>query len=291
MFLINNMKIITSVVNTIHIEAQFLSLKKFLNNNFEYIIFNDAKNFNDLTNNNDSNAKNKVREKCKELNIKCIDHNNDYHINIKSGSFRHASVLQIMLDYQKNNPDHYLYIDCDMYLLDYLDITKYYNYQTAIVLQHRVINNFNVNYMWPGLCYFNNNVRNIDLLNWNLANGCDTGGMTRKWLLYQNNNDFFPSTLDIRHADNIEDYHTVNIYFIKHLWAGTWNIDELSDNFKNNTKFVELLKSDKRNKNNNISCEIYDNVFLHYRGGSGWELNCDIDFPNKIINIFNLKNN
>ena len=82
MFLINNMKIITSVVNTIHIEAQFLSLKKFLNNNFEYIIFNDAKNFNDLTNNNDSNAKNKVREKCKELNIKCIDHNNDYHIMI-----------------------------------------------------------------------------------------------------------------------------------------------------------------------------------------------------------------
>ena len=283
------MKIITSVVNTIFIEAQYLSLKKFINTDFEYIVFNDAKNFNDITNNNDSTVKKKVIDKCKELNIKCINHDNDYHINMKSSSFRHASILKKMLDYQLNNPDDYLYIDNDMFLIDYFDINIYNKHNSAIVLQHRINNDFDINYIWPGLCYFSINIKNKNLLNWDLAHGCDTGGMMRTWLLYQNDSSIFPSTLNLRNSKNIHEYNTENIYFIKHLWASTWDIEELPKNIKNNIKLINLLKSDTRNKNNKISCELYDEKFLHYRGGSNWDSNVDIEFINNLINIFNLK--
>ena len=288
-FFINIMKIITSVINANYIEIQYLSLKKFLKNDFEYIIFNDAKNFNDSTNNNDLTIKKKVIDTCKKLNIQCINHNNDFHINMKSASFRHATVLNLMLEYQKNNPDEYLYIDNDIFLIDYLDINKYRKYDTAIVLQHRNINNIDINYIWPGLCYFNKNISNINLLNWNLANGCDTGGMTYKWLLDINNSNTFPTTKSLRTAKNNEIYNNDKIYFINHLWASSWEINELPDNLNNNKKFVELLVSDVRNKNNKISCELYDSVFLHYRGGSNWNSNVDIELPNMLIDIFNLK--
>ena len=39
---------------------------------------------------------------------------------------------------------------------------------------------------------------------------------------------------------------------------------------KNNEELQNFLVSDLRNKNGKIYCEIYDNTFLHYCGGSNW---------------------
>lgn len=284
------MKIITSVVNTDFIKLQYLSLKKFINQDFEYIIFNDAKNFNDLTNNNNLNMKKDVLNLCNELNINCINHDNDFHINIPSSSFRHATVLNNMLLFQLNNPDKYLYIDSDMILIDYLDINKYNNYSCAIVLQHRVDNNNkDINYIWPGLCYFDmDKIYNKSLLNWSLANYTDTGGMMYRWLINQNNYKPFPSCIDIRNTNNIEKYHTDTIYYIKHLWSSTWDISELPDKLKHKKDLVNLLISDNRNKNNKITCELYDDVFLHYRGGTGWSENVDDNIILELHKILNL---
>jgi len=81
-------------------------------------------------------------------------------------------------------------------------------------------------------------------------------------------NELFPKTDEIRWTN--KSFNTDNIYFIKHLWSCTWNIDELPDNFKNNDKLIDFLKHDPRNKNNKFFCEIYANVFLHYRAGGNW---------------------
>jgi hypothetical protein len=57
---------------------------------------------------------------------------------------------------------------------------------------------------------------------------------------------------------------------MKHLWSGTWNTEELPENLKNRTKLIKFLQKDIRNENGKFFCEIYDDVFLHYRAGGNW---------------------
>jgi hypothetical protein len=92
--------------------------------------------------------------------------------------------------------------------------------------------------------------------------------MTKEWLKKQMENTPIPNINDIRWID--KEYHTNDIYFIKHLWSGSWDINELPKNLESNTKLIEFLKNDIRNVNNKFFCEIYDNVFLHYRSGGNW---------------------
>jgi hypothetical protein len=172
-----------------------------------------------------------------------------------------------MLEYQKENPDKYLSLDSDMFLVDDFDINKYSQYDCAIVLQSR--NDNKTHYFWNGIYYFDmTKMKNLELLNWNPCQGCDTGGMTQEWLKIQIGNTPIPNTDEIRWTD--KEYHTNNIYFIKHLWSCSWNINELPKNLEKNTKMIDFITNDPRNKNNKYFCEIYDNVFLHYRAGSNW---------------------
>ena len=68
------MKVITCVVNNpIFIEIQYKTLKKYLKNDYEYIVFNDAKPYPDLTNGDDANIRKEIEELCKKLDIKCIN--------------------------------------------------------------------------------------------------------------------------------------------------------------------------------------------------------------------------
>jgi hypothetical protein len=44
-----------------------------------------------------------------------------------------------------------------------------------------------------------------------------------------------------------------------------------------NQKIKDFIKTDPRNLNGKYFCEIYDNLFLHYRAGGNWR-NEGIDF-------------
>jgi len=278
------MKVITPVVNNpVFIEIQYLTLKKYLKNDFEFIIFNDAKDFPDYTNGGDITLKNKIIEKCKELNIKCININNNHHRYNLSGSIRHTEALNLIVQYQLANPDKYLILDSDMFLIDYLDINKYSNYKSAIVLQKRLNNK--INYLWSGLSYFDmEKINNFELLDWSITEYSDSGGLTEKWLKTQlNKGEELPLTEELRWNKEI-NYNTKNIYLIKHLWSLTWDVTELPENLKKNEKLVSFLLNDPRNKNEKYFCEIYDKIFLHYRGGCNW-LNEGMDFHIKQTNI------
>jgi hypothetical protein len=259
------MKIITSVVNNPEfIEIQYHTFKKYFKGDYEFIVFNDAKNFSDITNGGDTTIKSKIVELCKKLNIQCINVNNEHHTNINMSS-RHCDTFNnYVLKYQIENPDKYLLIDSDMFLIDYFDINKYSQYECAIVLQSR-----NVNYFWPGLCYLDfTKIQNIQLLNWDCCKDCDSGGMMQEWLKKQLRNMPVPNTDEIRWTNKL--FHTNDIYFIKHLWSCSWDINELPQNLQHNKELIDFLKTDVRNQNGKIFCEIYDNVFLHYRAGSNW---------------------
>ena len=265
------MKVISIVVNNpLFIELQYLTLQKFLPIPHQFIILNDAKHFPDYTNGNDVYLRNEIRLKCKSLNILCIDIPNDKHLEITSGSDRHSSGMNLITEIMKQYPDEYLILDSDMFLIDYLDINIYRKYNTAIVLQQR--DERRINYIWPGLCYFNNN-NDYNLLKWNVIEHTDNGGASCIWLktkLKENEN--FPISEEIKfNNNNNNNINTTNIYFIRHLWSLDWNEDDIRDNESNNIKKLSnFFKEDLRNKDGKFFSEIYDNKFLHYRAGCNW---------------------
>src|SRR6056300_184478 len=112
------MKIITSVVNNpTFIEIQYHTFKKYLKlskdngecEEFEFIVFNDAKPFADYSNDGDITLRTKIADTCARLNIKCYMVPNEHHINLVH---RHEDVFnKHILSYQLANPDKYLLID------------------------------------------------------------------------------------------------------------------------------------------------------------------------------------
>ena len=276
------MKIVTAVVNNpTFIEIQYNTLKKFFKGEYEFIVFNDAKSFPDFTNGGNPTIKNSIEMLCNKLEITCINIPNEQHKTNDSASIRTADSMTFILNYQKQNPDKYLLLDSDMFLIDYFDINKYSQYDCAIVLQSR--NDSKINYFWNGIYYFDmTKMKNLDLLNWTCCPGCDVGGMMQEWLQKQMKDKPIPNTDEIRWKNEL--FHTNNIYFIKHLWSCSWDITELPTNIIESSPIIDFIKNDPRNSNNKFFCEIYDNVFLHYRAGGNW-MNEGMDLH------YNLSNN
>ena len=76
------MKVISIITNNpIFIELQYKSLKKYLHTEYEYIVFNDGKDWSDSTNfhNPVENGKIAIENKCKELDIKFYNLPNEHH--------------------------------------------------------------------------------------------------------------------------------------------------------------------------------------------------------------------
>ena len=283
------MKVVTAVVNNpVFIEIQYHTLKKYLKGEqYEFIVFNDAKAFPDFTNDGDVTVRTKIAETCQSLGIQCISLLNEHHREMTSAAERCADAMKAILHYQLEHPvDKYLLLDSDMFLVAELDINKYSAYDCAVVLQTRPPN---INYIWNGLYYFDfAKIKNKELLNWNQGreNNTDVGGMMHEWLARQVT--VLPSTEDLRWAPPAQTFHQPAgavasasasasagagaVYFIRHLWSGSWNEAELPAPLKPQSALLQFLKDDVRNAkaNGNFYCEIYDHVFLHYRAGGNW---------------------
>jgi len=108
----------------------------------------------------------------------------------------------------------------------------------------------------------------LELLNWNCCEGCDVGGMMKDWLIKQMGNTPMPNTDEIRWTN--KRFHTNNTYFIKNLASCTWDTNEIPITALHNEKIIVFLQKDVRNQNGKFFCEIYDDVFLHYRAGGNW---------------------
>jgi hypothetical protein len=240
------MKVVTIATNNaVFIEFQYKTLKKFLQREFEYIVFNDGKDWPDHSNFYDPSLGRKaITDKCNELGIKCYEIPNEQHKFMDSASFRHSQSLNFFLGYMKENIDEYLMIDSDMFLIDYFDLEKYFAKTNACVLQSRL----GVEYIWPNFFYMNlKNATNIHLINFNI-NGGDTGSCMNLWLEDCLKND--------------------KMFKILHLWSLTWDENKLPSNI--DKTLLEVLNNDPRNSNGKYFYEIYDEKFLHYRAGTNW---------------------
>lgn len=261
------MKVISTSVNSAtFIEIQYHTLKKYMRNEYEFIIFNNAKKYEHYTNDGDLNLFNEINDICNKLCIKCIiveDENKSYH------HCNTATMNNIITKYMVDNPDEYLIIDSDMFLINYFDINKYKTCKCAIVIQER--HNNRIKYMWNGIYYFNiHKMEKMELIVWDAIQGTDDGGSTYKWLEKVCNYNNIPRCTELRNnVNNDKTYILEDIYFMKHLWSCSWNIEEMPEFI--NDKLKEYIINDPRNTDDGkFFCEIYDNSFLHYRAGSNW---------------------
>jgi len=291
------MKVITTCTNDLFIKIQYLSLKKYLKNEYEFIVFNDAKDFPDKSNGNDATMKQRVIDICNKLNIKCITFDNSYQKNIPElYSYKHTIVLNAMHKYQMENPDKYLILDGDLFLMDYLDISKYDKEGAAVVLQERFEGS--LFYIWPGLVYLDmTRDKNYHLLDWSLGDG-DTGRMTEEWYISQfNKEEIKPRLSQLRLNSNYEP-NIKNLYFFKYYVSMTWDENDCPESIKRNKELFEFIKLDKRNVDGKFFIEIFDNCFIHYRGGAcnwmeghNWmkeNYEYHKNQVNKLIEIYNL---
>ena len=260
------MKIISIVANNpIFIELQYKTLKRFVDIKYEYIIFNDGKDWPDITNfGNPAEGKIGIINKCNELGIKCINIPNSHHKIEKNASKRHSDSLHFVTKIMKQFKDEYLMLDSDMFLIDKIDFNIYKKFSCACVLQHR--NSKSLVYIWPNLFYINmNKIKNSNLLDFSIVPSGDTGSASSRWLSSFNYN--YPKSDDTR-VQNVQCYSNNDFYYIRHLKSGNWNASNFPMNL--NKIILEWCKNDVRNENNTFFSEIYDGKILHYRAGTNW---------------------
>lgn len=245
------MKIISVCVNNpLFIEMQYNSIQKYFKSDtkYEIIVFNDAKQWPDLTNFEDVTMKQQITNICRKLNIECINIPNLHHMEQKSASLRHSDSVSFMTKYMLDNPDSYLMLDSDMFFVDHFDISEFNNYYFCYVNQTRTVNNLTIHYPWPNFFYLDSTcVPYKELIKWYSIPGCDSGGMASLWL----------SKLDKE-----------KILKINHLPSCSWNENDLPENINPNLKL--FLHNDVRNQNGNYFAELYHDKILHYRAASNW---------------------
>jgi hypothetical protein len=259
------MKIISIVANNpIFIELQYKTLKRFVDIDYEYIIFNDGKDWADITNFNNPNeeGKNGIIKKCIELGIKYINIPNKHHKTERDASKRHTDSSNFVLKFMRQFKDEYLMLDSDMFLIDKIDFNIYRKFNCACVLQTRS----KLTYIWPNLFYINmNKIRNSHLLDLSIIPGGDTGSASSRWL---NAFNYAYPTCESTRKNTIQCYSNSDFYYINHLSSGGWNEAQFPSNL--NKILLNYFKGDVRNSNNQFFSEIYDNKILHYRAGTNW---------------------
>jgi hypothetical protein len=248
------MKILTiATTNPLFIVMQYNTIKKFIKckENVEFIVFNDAKDWPDITNFNDTNIKKQIETTSISLGIKCINIPNEKHKTEFNASNRHVDSMNYITTYIINNKDKYLIIDNDMFFIDNYDLDGLNNYYFGYVEQERVVDNKLYKYPWANLVYIDTKLTpNLELLKWDLMKGLDVGGKAGGWLL----------TLDKSKIKKFDCLH-----------SGMWNIYNFPKEL--NKKLLAFLNFDPRNTNNNYFAELFESKIFHYRGGSNWMIN------------------
>ena len=259
------MKIVSVVVNNpSFIELQYNSIQKFFKHpeQVELIIFNDAKNWSDITNFGDATMKEQILDMCKKLNIPCIDIPNNHHKTEQRASIRHSHSVNFITRFMVANPDIYFMLDADMFFIDYFDIKEFEKYYFCYINQSRTVNNKNIDYPWPNFFYLNiHEIPNKDLIDWSVDTGLDAGGKCASWL----------STLDKEKTLKIN-----------HLYSCSWNSKDIPTCINQNIRI--FLDNDSRNVNGNYFSELYHNKILHYRAASNW-LNESFKLHDRLIKL------
>jgi len=152
-----------------------------------------------------------------------------------------------------------LYLDADMFPISPIDeIPTNLLVSVAGVKQTRRKYLTEHIYFWPGLVWLDSRSPMRNLLSFDLISRfglkTDVGGETNSWFRFLMSFGY-------------------KVRFLTHLQSGNWDETNAPASVLYNPELVNWLKSDYRNVNGRFFAEIYDEKFLHYRGGGNWMLN------------------
>lgn len=207
------------------IDIQYKSINKYVKDeSIEYVIFNDGGDTGKINNFGNKNIRQEITDRCKELNIKCVEvpqtlHDNRNLIfpetqNIKSQhvSARASVVIQYIYNYYKNENIILMIIESDMFFIKNINIKEFLGNDVYVYLgQQKKNNNVIISYMWIGILIFNMELlENKDIINFDCGEidgvNTDSGGFTH--LFREKNKQNNKSVL----YKNIQNINTVNRY-------------------------------------------------------------------------------
>lgn len=249
------------------VELQDQTFKAFLQDDYEFVVFNDAR---------DKKIRKEIKTACKKLSLRCISIPSQLHINRDQPSQRTSDSIQYSLEELGFKHDGIVFvIDSDMFLLHPFNITNFLKGCDLYgCIQYRPQQ---VTYLWNGLIFMDmRTMPNKKSINFDCGrvNGepVDSGGQIHHYL--KNN----PS-LRWKYYSNIH---------INALPRDRNSLKELGYD----TIFTDFILS--LNPNDPYSMEFHvDSNFLHYRAGGNWtnesiayhtlRTNCLRNFLNALI--------
>lgn len=257
------------------IEYQYKSIKKFIKDeDYEYIIFNDASSIGNINNFYQKDINNKIHNKCKELNVRCIDVPQYLHKDrtkifpntteryVENPTTRCSVSVQYIFNYFKNDDVILMIIESDMFFMKEINVENYLgNCKVSYLEQSRKENEILVRYMWVGILIFNlGKIDNKELINFDCGKVkgvlVDAGGNSYQFVESLNET-------DIKNCGyaNIESFDIIN--------------ELIDNNIVFDDKSIELFKNIQNfYEGESINGELYLNHSLyHIRGfGSNWNI-------------------
>lgn len=268
------------------IEMQHKTLKKFLTDDYEYVVFNDARQ---------ENMRQQIDAMCSQYNIHCIRVPQEIHSKpylprephddlINNASIRHANCVQYSLDVLGyDHPGIVFIIDTDIALIRPFSVEEYMQDKDIAARINRPRNK--AHYCSPLFCILNmQRLPDKRSLNFNcgIINGVggDTGAWSYYYLLKHPELKVVPVRMTFSHQLFLADKH-INVL------VNTTTPDDAQRGFYehfgfNNTEIDFLLKKPD-------TFEFYlDNLFFHYRGssyttGDNYKLKIFNEFIKKIL--------
>lgn len=150
--------------------------KKYMKDDYEYILFNDAM---------ESQMENAINTVAAYNKIKCVRVPQNIH-KIHNPSASYAETLNWALhDYAvKNNCETIVLMHTDIFPICDISIADIIgDYVVASTVEFRILNGKGVNYLYPALTMINMNLlKDPSELNFSLSPGLDTGGRTIEFI-------------------------------------------------------------------------------------------------------------
>lgn len=256
------------------IEIQARTLQASLQDEYEYVVFNDAP---------EEHMQHQIEQMCQKLGIRCIRVPQYLHKEANNTSTRHVRGIQYSLDtigYDHNGIT--VIIDSDVFLLKPFSIEQYMKgYDLAGKLEGRANHESRVQHLSPVLVFMDMrtlpNKRTLSFTG-GLVNGlsCDVGAHTYYYL--KNN-----ATLRMRF------FNTVRVFFVRKaiLHARDFPCHGCSDmtcpgcmyHLMDNGFDATAIQFVQSCPDDNVEF-LLDHTFVHYRSGSNW--NCKPEEYHKI---------
>lgn len=254
------------------IKLQYKTFKKFLKDDYKFVVFNDAR---------DPHLYKQIKATCKKLGIDCIKIPQEIHDRpylqrwpgegLHDPAVRNCNVVMYSLDhYGFEHDDIIVLLDSDMFLVKPFSIKKFMqNYDVAAVPQGR---SPDIRYLWIGLAFLNmRTMPNKTTINFNCGKidgiGVDAGGQTHHYI--KNNPTARIHDMNLIHLSGFacSECNAQNNKFVC-----THNTESLRErNF--DTNFIRFIQaSPPAGYYHDCYMEfLLDQTFLHYRSATNWD--------------------